>query len=107
MTTRTVLKAAFTTAMLLTSLSSFAAGALSVDKQVTINANTATVWKMVGNFNGLDVWPPVVVGSDLKTGSNNELDAERILTRPSSSSLQPILMLTTAIHTLFSNHLCL
>ncbi|SFK37998.1 SRPBCC family protein [Methylophaga sulfidovorans] len=79
MTTRTVLKTALTTALMLTSLSTFAAGNLSVDEQVSVNASPATVWKMVGNFNGLDVWHPVVVGSDLKSGNNNEVDAERIL----------------------------
>ncbi|KKN18791.1 hypothetical protein LCGC14_0952320, partial [marine sediment metagenome] len=77
MTTRTLLKTTLATALMLTSLSSFAEGALSVDKHITVNANATTVWKMVGNFNGLDVWHPLVVNSELKTGSNNQPGAER------------------------------
>ncbi|HEC74248.1 MAG TPA: SRPBCC family protein [Methylophaga aminisulfidivorans] len=80
MTTRTLLKTTLATALMLTSLSSFAEGALSVDKHITVNANATTVWKMVGNFNGLDVWHPLVVNSELKTGSNNQPGAERLLT---------------------------
>jgi len=48
---------------------SLSVGNLSVIKEVNLNASPDTVWKMVGGYNGLDVWHPVVVGSKLKSGN--------------------------------------
>ena len=45
--------------------SSFATGKLSVSREVTVDRPPATVWKLVGNFNALDVWLPPVAGSTL------------------------------------------
>lgn len=42
------------------------AGNLSVTKEVSLNAAPDTVWKMIGEFNALDVWHPVVIDSQLK-----------------------------------------
>ena len=41
---------------------------LNVSREAVLKANPETVWKMIGNFNHLDVWHPVVVDSKL-TGS--------------------------------------
>jgi mxaD protein len=102
MTTRTVLKTALTAAIMLTSLSSLAAGALSVDKQITVNANPATVWKMVGNFNGLDVWHPVVVMSEIKTGQNNQPGAERLLSLGNGATITEKLTAYSDVDTSYS-----
>jgi len=40
-------------------------GSLNTSRETTLNAAPATVWKMIGGFNHLDVWHPVVVASDL------------------------------------------
>ncbi|MCG3201705.1 MAG: IS1595 family transposase ISMpo2 [Gammaproteobacteria bacterium] len=56
-----------------------AEGALKVDKQVEIAAPPATVWKMIGNYNHLDVWHPAVAASDL-TGSGTSAGDVRVLT---------------------------
>ena len=48
---------------LLATGSGFAAGALSVTREATLDAAPATVWKLIGNFQGLDVWHPALAGS--------------------------------------------
>lgn len=57
----------------------FAAGALSVEREVTVDNSPATVWKLVGNFNALDVWHPAVVKSELN-GNGTQVGAQRLLT---------------------------
>lgn len=64
---------------LLATGSCFAAGALSVEREVTIDNTPATVWKLVGPFNSLDVWHPAVVKSELK-GNGTQVGAQRLLT---------------------------
>lgn len=66
-----------TSALLLTASMPSFAGALEVQKEVTINASPATTWKMIGDFNHLDVWHPVVVASELTQSTN---DTVRVLT---------------------------
>ncbi|GAB4293283.1 MAG: hypothetical protein Kow0083_06430 [Methylophaga sp.] len=78
--------------LLAVSLNVFAAGSLSVEKETTVNASPATVWKMIGNFNGLDVWHPVVVGSELTTGVNNEPGAVRLLTLGNGATISEKLL---------------
>jgi len=68
------------TAILLTSAVASFAGDLTVSKNVTVNASPATTWKMIGNFNHLDVWHPVVVDSKLLQGNGQTAGAERLLT---------------------------
>ena len=80
MTKITMLKTSLAATMMAFSLTAFAGGALEVNKDIMVDANPATVWKMVGNFNGLDVWHPVVVSSDLELGMNDEVGAQRLLT---------------------------
>jgi len=59
--------------------SCFAAGALSVDREVTIDTSPATVWKLVGNFNAIDIWHPAVLKSELQ-GQAGRAGARRLLT---------------------------
>ncbi|MFO1435876.1 MAG: SRPBCC family protein [Gammaproteobacteria bacterium] len=40
-------------------------GALIVEREAVINASPQKVWKMIGNFNHLDVWHPAVANSTL------------------------------------------
>jgi len=65
--------------LLAVSMTSFA-GALEVKKEITVNASPETTWKMIGDFNHLDVWHPVVVASELTSGSNETAGAVRVLT---------------------------
>jgi len=54
-------------------------GKLSVTKEISLNASPVTVWKMIGGFNELDVWHPVVVGSQLEVGEGEKPGDIRIL----------------------------
>lgn len=72
----TLIKTTLSAALLATAMTSFA-GDLNVSKEVTVNASPDTTWKMIGDFNHLDVWHPVVVGSELTHGKSNNM---RLLT---------------------------
>jgi len=76
---KTTLKTMATVALMTASITSFA-GHLSVSKEVTVNASPDTTWKMIGDFNHLDVWHPVVVASKIVKGHDNKKGAERLLT---------------------------
>ena len=65
--------------LLLATGSCFAAGALSVEREVTVDNSSATVWKLVGNFNSLDVWHPAIVKSELN-GNGTKVGTRRLLT---------------------------
>lgn len=67
------------TTLLLAAMTSFA-GTLEVKKEITVNASPATTWKMIGDFNHLDVWHPVVVASQLTQGDHQTAGAIRVLT---------------------------
>lgn len=54
-------------------------GALKVDKQIELAVPPATVWKMIGNYNHLDVWHPAVAASEL-TGAGTSAGDIRVLT---------------------------
>jgi polyketide cyclase/dehydrase/lipid transport protein len=54
-------------------------GNLTVTKEVSLKASPATVWKMIGGFNALDVWHPVVVDSQLEVGEGIKPGDIRIL----------------------------
>jgi polyketide cyclase/dehydrase/lipid transport protein len=69
-----------TSAILLTASMASFAGALEVQKEITVNASPETTWKMIGDFNHLDVWHPVVVASELTQGNNQTAGAVRVLT---------------------------
>ena len=59
--------------------SSHAADSLSVTREVTIDSTPATVWKLVGNFNALDVWHPAVSKSEVN-GAGTTVGTKRTLT---------------------------
>lgn len=59
--------------------SSHAADSLSVTREVTIDSTPATVWKLVGNFNALDVWHPAVSKSEIN-GAGTKVGTKRTLT---------------------------
>lgn len=67
------------TLLVFTSITSFATD-LGVEREITVNASPATTWKMIGNFNHLDVWHPVVVASELTQGNSQKMGAVRVLT---------------------------
>tara|TARA_R110002049_G_scaffold18749_5_gene71292 strand:- start:2010 stop:2501 length:492 start_codon:yes stop_codon:yes gene_type:complete len=73
---QTIIKTTLSAALLATAMTSFA-GDLNVSKEVTVNASPDTTWKMIGDFNHLDVWHPVVVSSELMHDGNNHM---RLLT---------------------------
>lgn len=56
-----------------------AAGGLSVTREVTIDSTPATVWKLVGDFNALDVWHPAVLRSEIN-GVGTKIGTRRLLT---------------------------
>lgn len=76
---RTIIVAVFSS-LFIFSQAAVSAGKLSVMKDVELNAAPATVWKMIGGFNNLDVWHPVVVGSALKQGEGMKPGDVRVLT---------------------------
>ena len=55
-----------------------AAGNLSVNEQVMINASADTVWDLIGDFGGLDKWHPGVT-SETMTGSGTQAGDTRVL----------------------------
>ena len=59
---------------------------LNVSKETTVNASPNTVWKMIGDFNHLDVWHPVVVDSVL-VGDATGVGAVRVLTLGNGASI--------------------
>lgn len=67
------------TSLLMIATCSFAAGALTVEREATVDGSPDTVWKLVGNFNALDVWHPAIVSSTMK-GAGTKAGALRFLT---------------------------
>ncbi|HOX67275.1 MAG: SRPBCC family protein [Rhizobacter sp.] len=87
--------------LLLATGSCFAAGALSVSREVTVDNSQATVWKLVGNFNALDVWHPAVIKSELK-GSATKVGARRLLTLGDGATILESLLTYNAAKTTYS-----
>lgn len=75
----TMIKTTVSVVLLSSAISSFAGG-LTVSKNVTVNASPETTWKMIGDFNHLDVWHPVVIASKLIQGDSQSAGAVRLLT---------------------------
>lgn len=63
-----------------------AAGALSFSSEETVDSAPATVWKYVGDFNGLDLWHPQVRSSTVK-GAGNKVGTVRTLKLSDGSEL--------------------
>jgi len=53
-------------------------GQLQVSESVTLNASSAAVWALIGDFNGLYRWHPAVVNSTLE-GDRSKAGSVRIL----------------------------
>jgi mxaD protein len=53
-------------------------GSLSVSREITVDRTPATVWKLLGEFNALDVWLPPVQSS-ASTGVPTRPGAIRVL----------------------------
>lgn len=81
--------------------SCFAAGALSVTREVTVDNSAATVWKLVGNFNALDVWHPAVVNSALN-GTGTKVGSRRLLTLGDGATILEALTSYSAAKTSYS-----
>ena len=75
------------TSLLMIATSSFAAGALTVEREATVDGSPDTVWKLVGNFNALDVWHPAVVSSTMK-GAGTKAGATRTLTLGNGAKIE-------------------
>lgn len=65
--------------LLLLAGSAIAAGSLSVSREVTVDVAPDTAWKLVGNFDGLDVWHPAIKTST-QQGSGTRAGSTRVLT---------------------------
>lgn len=79
----------------------FAAGALSVTREVTVDNASSTVWKLVGNFNSLDVWHPAVVTSALN-GNGTKVGTRRLLTLGDGATILESLLSYSAAKTSYS-----
>lgn len=66
--------------LVLFSLSSIAAGNISVSKTIAIKAPAAEVWAKIKDFNALNGWHPAVSKDEIVDGDNNKVGAVRLLT---------------------------
>lgn len=62
---------------LLLSSGAGAAPGLNVEESVTLAAKPAVVWKMIGDYNALAAWHPVVAKTEIIKGKNNSNGALR------------------------------
>jgi mxaD protein len=65
---------------------------LSVKEEVAINAPAAKVWEKVSNFNDLGAWHPAVKTTEIVTGENNIVGAERLLTLQDGGTIKEKLL---------------
>ena len=72
--------------LVLLATNTFAAGSLSASREVIVDRPPATVWKLLGAFDSLDVWLPPVVTST-STGAATEPGAIRVLVLGDSASV--------------------
>jgi len=68
------------------------AKSLSAHEEVMINAPAAKVWERVSNFNDLGAWHPAVKTTEIVTGSNNKVGAERLLTLQDGGTIKEKLL---------------
>jgi mxaD protein len=59
-------------------ITAFSAGTLTVEREAVINAPPQKVWKMIGEFNHLDVWHPAVASSTLAGSGTNPGDVRTL-----------------------------
>jgi mxaD protein len=77
-----------------TTLNAFADEAknLKVHEEVSIDAPSAEVWKKISNFNDLGAWHPAVKTTEIVTGENNKVGAERLLTLQDGGTIKEKLL---------------
>lgn len=57
------------------------ANTVTANQSILISAPAETVWAVVGDFNRSPRWLPLVEGSEIVVGRNNEVGAIRLITR--------------------------
>ena len=72
------------------------AKSLSAHEEVTINAPAAKVWTTVSNFNDLGAWHPAVKKTEIVSGANNIVGAERLLTLQDGGTIKEKLLAYSA-----------
>ena len=72
------------------------AKSLSAHEEVTINAPAAKVWATVSNFNDLGAWHPAVKSTEIVSGTNNKVGAERLLTLQDGGTIKEKLLAYSA-----------
>lgn len=82
--------AAFISAALFSHLL-LAQGSLKVEEETVVNASASTVWKMIGDYNHLDVWHPVVVDSAVDKSNNNPGDVRTLTLADGASIVEKLL----------------
>jgi mxaD protein len=77
-----------------TTFNSFADEAknLKVREEVSIDAPSAKVWEKVSNFNDLGAWHPAVKTTEIVSGENNKVGAERLLTLQDGGTIKEKLL---------------
>jgi hypothetical protein len=65
---------------------------LTVQKSITIDASADVVWKLVGDFNGLPDWHPLLVKSRIILGENNRPGCVRELVRANATKINEKLL---------------
>jgi mxaD protein len=65
---------------------------LKVKEEVSINAPSDKVWEKVSNFNDLGAWHPAVKTTEIISGENNKVGAERLLTLQDGGTIQEKLL---------------
>jgi len=83
---KSIIRQSIGIAAMMLAASSFAAGQLAVSREITVDRAPATVWKLVGEFNSLDVWLPPVLSSTF-TGSATQPGAIRQLDLGNNASV--------------------
>jgi len=74
-----------------TGASKNAAGNLTVEEKVTINAPASKVWAKVNNFGDLGAWHPAVAKTEITNGTNNQPAAVRLLTLQDGGTIKETL----------------
>lgn len=65
---------------------------LKAHEEVSINASAAKVWEKVSNFNDLGAWHPAVKSTEIVSGENNKVGAERLLTLQDGGTIKEKLL---------------
>lgn len=63
---------------------------LRIKESVEINAPAEAVWAKVGNFGDMS-WHPAIVKTEITSGNNNEVGANRTLTLPDGGTVKEVL----------------